>query len=397
MKIVYFLICLLLIVGNLNSAPAKVTDSDLVSLGEDTSFDQAVEIFGVFFQKHEAKNLLDLSNFKGNIKVKIDKIQWKAAFLSILMVNNLQFEEKGKIIIIKPAEVKENAVERAEESLNKSEEVLIALTFFEADMDVLNELGIDWTTLTNGNVNFSAKLQNAGKVTQDVLELSFNKTIESGSGTIDIKSLLRIFESNDKGNVISRPQITVTSGEEGYVQDGVNFSIKTMDQAGNVADNFYNTGTIVKVKPVVIPSKDGNKYISLGIDCEKSSATPDAVSTKVKISKAKTQKVLYDGEETVVGGLTSKEERFVRKGVPILKDLPWWFLGIRYITGYSRKDVTTKELLILIKASVLDEVKNRIEEKPELEKDIKSFRDSLPQIEKQLIDRTEKKDKKEKN
>ena len=49
----------------------------------------------------------------------------------------------------------------------------------------------------------------------------------------------------------------------------------------------------------------------------------------------------------------------MRKGIPILKDLPPWFFGLCYLFGYNRTETAQKELIIIIKASILPDVFNR--------------------------------------
>jgi general secretion pathway protein D len=51
---------------------------------------------------------------------------------------------------------------------------------------------------------------------------------------------------------------------------------------------------------------------------------------------------LLNGEETILGGLFVNEEAITRNGIPFLKDLPWWVLGIRYLTG-SDQTVSEKK------------------------------------------------------
>jgi general secretion pathway protein D len=69
---------------------------------------------------------------------------------------------------------------------------------------------------------------------------------------------------------------------------------------------------------------------------------------------------MLNGEEAVLGGLFVNEESTVRTGVPFLKDLPWWFFGLRYIFGSDQREVRKKELVILIKAEILPTLKERL-------------------------------------
>ena len=67
-------------------------------------------------------------------------------------------------------------------------------------------------------------------------------------------------------------------------------------------------------------------------------------TTIINKTTAKTQVLLLDGEETVIGGLFLNENTTVRTGIPFLKDLPWWVFGIRYLAGsdeYQHKQKRT--------------------------------------------------------
>jgi type IV pilus assembly protein PilQ len=69
---------------------------------------------------------------------------------------------------------------------------------------------------------------------------------------------------------------------------------------------------------------------------------------------------MFNGEETIIGGLFINEEVKVRSGIPFLKDLPWWVFGIRYLTGSDETRVNKKELVILIKAELVPVLKDRV-------------------------------------
>jgi type IV pilus assembly protein PilQ len=61
----------------------------------------------------------------------------------------------------------------------------------------------------------------------------------------------------------------------------------------------------------------------------------------------------------VIGGLYINDEEIVRTGIPFLKDLPWWVFGIRYLTGSDQKIITKKEVVILLKADLLNTLEQR--------------------------------------
>jgi type IV pilus assembly protein PilQ len=354
---------------------------------EDLSYEQALQIFNSYYKTNEGKILIDLTDYKGPIGIRIEQLHWKAAFKSILEMNGFQMMENKKAYLISKTDTQKKLEQDIASQVEEmQDEIMIQVTFFEADMNLLRELGIDWSTLSNGKVEVNSNLQSADKVTENIFKLAMNHQLEIGSSLVDINAIFKAFESDGQGHIVSRPQITVLSGEEGYVHDGTSFSIKTQDEEGNTTDTFFDAGVIVTVRPKTKVDKNGKKFIELEVETERSSATPDAVSTTINISEAKTKKYLYNGEEAVVGGVTVKEEKEVRKGIPILKDLPWWFFGIRYLTGYDMHQTKAKELLILIKANIITDLHDRLEGRPDVKLDIENFRKGVPSIERKLIE-----------
>ena len=391
------LIVLLLLPSLPLLAQAGEESGDLVSMDPTMRFTEAMSILQFYFVKYEGKIIVDLSGMKDAIGIPINRIHWKAAFRSIMTAHQLPFAETANAYVIYPPGELPGARGGGGEADGArpgtmQDEVLIEVTFFEVDQSTLHEIGIDWSTLANGEVDFDANLSGANSVAEDIFRLSYNQTFETGSGTIDLNTLLRTIEGHDKGHVISRPQITVTSGQEGFVHDGIDFSIKTVDEDGNTTDEFFSAGTIVTVTPIVREDPSGMKYVQLHVETERSSADPGSVSTTVTISKASTDKLLYNGEEAVIGGLTSKETSTSRKGLPFFKDLPWWVFGIRYLTGYENKLVRTKELLIIIRATILPSMYERMDNRNSFRDNVENIRQQVPRIERELVDPTPQND-----
>jgi len=88
---------------------------------------------------------------------------------------------------------------------------------------------------------------------------------------------------------------------------------------------------------------------------------------------------LVNGEQTAIAGLYAEEKSTVRKGIPGVKDLPWWVLGLRYLTGYNSVDRTKKELVIVLKAELVPTLEDRVRAKKEnLEETIERQREKYP-------------------
>jgi type IV pilus assembly protein PilQ len=191
-----------------------------------------------------------------------------------------------------------------------------------------------------------------------------------------------MFEEESLGEIIASPSVTVRNMQKGRIQIGSDYSIKQRDFAGNVTDKFFSTGSIVDVTPYIY-REDSTDYILLQLNVERSSAVPSEVSTEIKKTSANTQVLMLNGEETVIGGLFINEETTDRTGIPVLKDLPWWVLGIRYLTGSDSKTTKKKEVVILIKTELLPTLKERklaSDKSNKLEKEIKLNKDYLEKM-----------------
>jgi type IV pilus assembly protein PilQ len=64
-----------------------------------------------------------------------------------------------------------------------------------------------------------------------------------------------------------------------------------------------------------------------------------------------------------------------------LKDLPWWVLGIRYLTGSDQTILTKKEVVILLKADLLKTLETRFADR-KIEKEL--IKDKIKEDEKDL-------------
>ncbi len=369
--IVYTGLCLLMIVGDINAqrggVPSQLRGGEgaNVAFPPTTTFSQAIQILSQISRDVEGKVIIDPTNQQGPINVSVPSLNWKRALEMILRANGLEFVERATYYEIRPsgsgvALPSGPALPLEGELSLDSRQVEISAIFFQGDRGSIAEAGIDWSIFSRGNVNFDVSSVAATSVTQEFLAASIDYTAESGASTLTTLGILRAFEALNIGTIISKPSITVLDGTEGMIQVGQSFSIKQRDFAGNTTDEFFEVGTILRVTPRIVRDRDIT-FIHLELYVEKSAAFPDAVSTRIDKQTASTQLILLDGEQTAIAGLFTDEIQSVRKGIPILKDLPWWFFGLRFLTGFSSVDKSEGELIIIIKADLVPSITERIE------------------------------------
>lgn len=376
-KCIFYLFLFLaggLFLGNAASVQAQQEDSqtkpfrqytnpdEIITLSKDMTFEQAIDILDTFAQKYEHRFIYDHSGEKGPIGVSLPPMDWRDALNYLVRLKGLVLNTYKDYYEIAPAPQKTkkmqgpDANEKGTDVSLNTPQVRISATFFEGNRQVLREIGVDWSTLSNGKVDVD--FSGADAVTQDLFKGSIQQNNVGGS-QISVNALLKTFEANNLGEIVAQPNIKVMNGMEGRIQVGQDFSIKQRDFAGNVTDKFFSVGTILKVVPHIIQVHD-TTFMYLEINAQRSTVQPDPVSTIVNKQEAQSDIMLVDGESTVIAGLYNRETTNVRKGIPFLKDLPPWFFGLRYLFGYESHQVKVQELVIIIKAQIDKSISERL-------------------------------------
>ncbi|WP_263809684.1 type II and III secretion system protein, partial [Salinibacter sp.] len=188
------------------------------------------------------------------------------------------------------------------------------------------------------------------------------------------RRFLNLVEQDNVGRTVANPQVTVQSGEQGEIQIGQDVPIQTTDFAGNTVTEFFSTGIIIDVMPTLLsqPVADTSgapvlDFIHLNVDVEDSNSQPSGSGPIINRNQASTQILLLDNEATAIGGLISTQKTTRRSGIPILKDLPGWVFGLRYIFGSETTNVTKQELLIVLRAEIVDPLRARAKQEGDQE------------------------------
>lgn len=348
---------------------------ELVSLSQNIPFNQAIEVLSTVSEKLTGKKIVTTAPISDPIGIEITNMQYWKALILITQYANLMYEERENVIVVKRKD-EDNASNLPEAVYADidSREVNIAAVIFEANISEMKEEGINWELLfeqsgislgssllsfSEGDDDESSSSSSSESSATSEFLLSGQSEFTTGNWEGSATAAFKYFETNGLGEIISRPTVTVRDKMKGRIQIGSDISIKQRDFAGNVIDVFYSTGTIIEVTPYIY-EQDGLTYILLKLDVERSSANPGELSTEITKTKATTEVLMLDGEQTTIGGLLVNEEVEERRGIPILKDLPWWVFGIRYLTGYTEISTVQKEVIILIEADLVDRLKDRI-------------------------------------
>lgn len=367
-----------------------VSPEELVSMSKSLTFDKAMLLFSDFSKKFMNKIIVDNSNNKKPIGIDIENKYWLQAFEDVLRANNEWYDEREEYFqVYEPVDSSKLAKQAAQalaatpidstgKVIFRNRDIRISSVFLTVDVIKSLEAGINWSFLYKGDTTlvgvrpsqfgaqFNSGIQDPDKVqsstggsggqgAQTITRGFFGKTLPAISFS-NVSALISFFQSNQLGNVLSGPSIVVSSGKKGRIQVGQDFYITTRDFAGNTVQEKQSAGIIIDVTPTFYEEKN-IKFINLDINAERSTISAGPIVNK---SSAQTFSTLFDGEETVIGGLYTNTEAIERGGVPFLKDLPWWVLGLRYLFGYDKNTTSTQELIILLKAELVPTIEERV-------------------------------------
>ena len=355
---------------------------ELVSITKYVGFDQAIKMLSAVSELVTGKSIVSTVIIPYPINVEIINMPYMDALNLIVNVFDLTYEAKETSIIIKEKTIKRDAEELPDDIWADldAREIKISAIFFEADIANSREVGIDWSVILNSNgLSIGSELRTETILDQEIYGRILRKSggtnteiepprfgigtlseFTTGNFTGTATALFRFFESNQIGEIISSPHIVVRDGQKGRIQIGEDFSVNQKDFSGNTIEKFYSAGTIIEVTPYVY-KKDGIDYILAKLNVERSSFIPrvEDQNSIIKKTQATSDVLMLDGEETIIGGLYVNDETNVRNGIPILKDLPWWVFGIRYLTGSDQTIVRKKEVIIVIRIDLIPTLEER--------------------------------------
>jgi len=262
----------------------------------------------------------------------------------------VQTDKRSNNLIVRDVPANIVKIEKLITDLDKpTRQIRISAQMIEVSTTALQELGIDWTLKTSRTVSAKEKYEttsdqtlNVGNVSKPAGTFTFT-TVQDGW---NLASKISALVSDGKGKIVAHPEITTVDNKEARIQMGQKIPIKQFDQSGNVVITFEEVGSLLKVTPHIT----SENRILMQLKPERSSYDYDPNGVVIKTSNAETNVVVENGQTAVIGGLTTQDVLSSRKGVPVLKDIP--FLG--YLFSYTQKKVESRDLIIFVTPTIVE-------------------------------------------
>jgi type IV pilus assembly protein PilQ len=247
-------------------------------------------------------------------------------------------------------------------------QVLIESRMVTVRDNVDEQLGVRWGFTGNtsdGAVSGSltgADIANGGTVPGEITDrLNVNLPVANAAGRIgfQIASLLdgnildlelSALESENKGEIIASPRITVANQQEAYIEQGTEIPFVQSTSSGATSVEFKKAVLSLRVTPHITP--DNRIILNLVVTQD---TRGDTVSTStgpavaIDTQEISTQVLVENGETIVLGGIFQQISTNDVTKVPLLGDLP--LIGKLFSTTGKREE--KRELLIFVTPKII--------------------------------------------
>ena len=311
-----------------------------------------------------------------NVQINYAKAQDLAGILkgtenSILTLRgSVAVDERTNTLLLRDTQKSIDEAKRLVDALDiPIKQVLIESRMVTVRDNASEALGVQWglsDTLTNGAV--SGSLTGADTIASGVfpsitdrLNVALPVTSPAGRIGMQIARLmdgtiidleLSALESENKGEVIASPRITVANQHEAYIEQGTEIPYVEATSSGATSVEFKKAVLSLKVTPHITP--DNRIIMDLVVTQDTrgdtvSTATGNAVA--IDTQEVSTQVLVDNGETIVLGGIFQQSSSYDVRKVPLLGDLP--FLG--HLFKNSSEVEEKRELLIFVTPKILND------------------------------------------
>jgi type IV pilus assembly protein PilQ len=282
----------------------------------------------------------------------------------------IQVEKRTNSIIISDlSEYLERVEKMAVELDSTTPQVEITAKLVDVDAEALRNLGIEWNVGPSDGTDaefFSsvpppgATFPKPGNDDQQAIGAGHSTSADGATTKITygiakswgfIEAQLSMLEQNRKANIISNPRITTVDNREAKILVGQKIPLIVQDVAGNPVSQLQTIGIQLKVTPHLTQ----DKRIIMDLHPEVSDlSTQSTVQGGVIIntSEADTRVMVDDGQTAVIGGLIRTNESTVRRGIPLLKDMP--LVGFLFRSENVTRQ--NRELIIFVTPRLLQDL-----------------------------------------
>jgi type IV pilus assembly protein PilQ len=249
-------------------------------------------------------------------------------------------------------------------------QVLIESRMVTVRENIDEQLGIRWgfSGSNNNNDTWAGTAAGANRITavgagnvvlSDRLNVNLPVTNAAGRVGVQIANLidgaildleLSALESENKGDIIASPRITVANQQEAYIEQGTEIPYVQAASSGATSVAFKKAVLSLKVTPHITP--DNHIILDLVVTQDtrgETVSTSTGPAVAIDTQEIKTQVLVENGETVVLGGIFQQINTDDISKVPMLGDIPIIGGMFRNTTSVEQK----RELLIFVTPKII--------------------------------------------
>ena len=226
--------------------------------------------------------------------------------------------------------------------------IKVDVQVLEVNRGKLTRVGVDWVRLLEGGPGALAPVSPANVVEGTPPSLETFGTFERGK----VDAFVRLIQEKDYGRLLAEPKLLTADGAEASFLAGGEVPVVNQDSQGRTSVTWKEYGVRLKIKP-----ERRGTMVRTSVRAELS--TLDNVNAvtlpngtympAIKSRWAETEVELNDKATVVIAGLIQSGEVTVKKGVPLLSDIP--LLG--WLFRSTRTEKLETELVIFVTPSLV--------------------------------------------
>ncbi|MDT0595530.1 type IV pilus secretin PilQ [Glaciecola petra] len=323
--------------------------------------------------KQQVQRLADLTS--ANIVINYARASELAAILKtadggILSDRGaVSVDERTNTLLIRDTQA---SIDEAREIINSLDipvkQVLIESRMVTVRDNAGEQLGVRWGFTANSSDGASsgslvgADIANRGTVPSEITDrLNVNLPVANAAGRIgfQIASLidgnildleLSALESENKGEIIASPRITVANQQEAYIEQGTEIPFVQATSSGATSVEFKKAVLSLKVTPHITP--DNRIILNLVVTQDtrgETVSTSTGPAVAIDTQEISTQVLVENGETIVLGGIFQQISSDDHTKVPLFGDLP--VIGKLFSTRGVVEE--KRELLIFVTPKII--------------------------------------------
>ncbi|MEQ3652333.1 MAG: type IV pilus secretin PilQ family protein [Glaciecola sp.] len=325
--------------------------------------------------KQQVQNLAELKS--ANVEINYAKADEIAVILKstdggiLSQRGNVTVDTRTNTLLIRDTQESIDEARRVIEALDiPVKQVLIESRMVTVRDNVDEQLGVRWgfTGAGGSNTSTSGSIVGADTAGQGIVpdigdRLNVNLPVSSAAGAIGFQIAdlidgnildleLSALESENKGEIIASPRITVANQQEAYIEQGTEIPFVQATSSGATSVTFKKAVLSLKVTPHITP--DNRIILNLVVTQD---TRGDTVSTStgpavaIDTQEISTQVLVENGATIVLGGIFQQVSTNDVSKVPLLGDLPFVGNLFKSTTAIEQK----RELLIFVTPKIIEE------------------------------------------